>query len=237
MLFVSSILCVLSVSYVIGSSKLSLEAALDVLSFLGATLLLLCTYKACTCDVDPLNVESLYAPLNGQFDEVKPSSNVTPFSEAGLYSKISFWWLNPLMKTGQDKTLLDNDIPKLIREFDRAESCYSSFVEQLNKGKQHETSSHLSVLWTIILCHKREILITGFFAFLKVLTLSSGPLILNEFILVAKGNECFKYEGYLLAISIFLIKIIESISQRQWYFHSRLVGVKIRSLLTAATYK
>ncbi|KEH25773.1 putative xenobiotic-transporting ATPase [Medicago truncatula] len=236
MLFVSFILCVLSVSYAIGSTELSLEAALDVLSFLGATLLLLCTYKACTCEVDPVNGESLYAPLNGQFNEVDPASNVTPFSNAGFFRKTSFWWLNPLMKTGLEKTLLDDDIPKL-RVFDRAESCYFSFVEQLNKQKQHEPSSHLSVLWTIILCHKREILITGFFAFLKVLTLSSGPMILNEFILVAEGNESFKYEGYLLAISIFLVKIIESISQRQWYFRSRLVGVKIRSLLTAATYK
>ncbi|KAI5443879.1 Multidrug resistance-associated protein 7, variant 2 [Lathyrus oleraceus] len=87
------------------------------------------------------------------------------------------------------------------------------------------------------MCHRREILITGLFALLKVLTLSSSPLLLNEFILVVEGNKSFKYEGYVLAISLFFIKIIESLSQRQWYFRTRLIGMKIRSVLTAAINK
>jgi ATP-binding cassette subfamily C (CFTR/MRP) protein 2 len=231
--FVSGILCVLSMSFTVGSSELSFEAALNVLSFSGAILLLLCTYKAFKCkDANRKINETLYAPLN----EVDPISNVTPFSKAGFFSKISFWWLNPLMKSGRDKTLLDEDIPKL-REFDRAKSCYILFVEQLNKQKQHESSSYSSVFWTIILCHRREILITGLFALLKVLTLSCAPLLLNEFILVAEGKISFKYQGYVLAVSLLFIKIIGSLSQRQWYFRSRLVGMKVRSLLTAAIYK
>ncbi|XP_050911863.1 ABC transporter C family member 10 isoform X2 [Lathyrus oleraceus] len=235
--FVSGTLCALSMSHAIGSSKLSLEAAIDVVSFPGATLLLLCTYKACTWeDADRDIGESLYAPLNGRFNEADSVSNVTPFSTAGFFSKSLFWWLNPFMKRGQEKTLLDEDIPEL-RETDRAESCYLSFVEQLNKQSQHEPSSHSSVLWTITMCHRREIVITGLFALLKVLTLSSGPLLLNEFILVAEGKKSFKYEGFVLAMSLFFLKIIESLSQRQWYFRSRLVGMKVRSLLTAAIYK
>lgn len=238
MFFVSGILCALSMSYAIGSRELSLNAALDVLTFLGASLLLLCTYKACKCaEADREIGERLYAPLNSQFNEADLVSNgTTPFAKAGFFSKMWFWWLNPLMKRGQEKTLQDEDIPKL-RNSDRAESCYLSFAEPFNRQKQNEASSHSSVLWTIILCHRREILVTGFFALLKVLTISSGPLLLNAFILVAEGNESFKYEGYVLAISLFFVKIIESLSQRQWYFHSRLVGMKVRSLLTAAIYK
>jgi ATP-binding cassette subfamily C (CFTR/MRP) protein 2 len=199
---------------------------------------MICGDKICACDdfVDKEISESLHAPLNGQFNEVNPVNNVTLFSKAGFFSKISFWWLNPLMKMGYEKTLQDEDIP-MLRESDRAESCYLSFVEQLNKKNQTEPSLHSSILWTIIQCHKREILITGFLAFLKVLTLSSGPLLLNEFILVAEGNKSFEYEGYVLVISIFFIKIIESLSQRQWYVRSRLVGMKVRSLLTVAIYK
>jgi ATP-binding cassette subfamily C (CFTR/MRP) protein 2 len=199
---------------------------------------MICGDKICACEdvVDKEINESLQAPLNGQFNEVNPVNNVTPFWKAGFFSKISFWWLNPLMKMGYEKTLQDEDIP-MLRESDRAESCYLSFVEQLNKKNQTEPSLHSSILWTIIQCHKREILITGFLAFLKVLTLSSGPLLLNEFILVAEGNKSFEYEGYVLVISIFFIKIIESLSQRQWYVRSRLVGMKVRSLLTVAIYK
>ncbi|KEH16403.1 putative xenobiotic-transporting ATPase [Medicago truncatula] len=237
MFFVCGTLCTLSMSYAIGAGKLSLKAALNVLSFPGAVLLLLGTYKACQCEDANREIgESLYAPLNCHFNEVDPISNVTPFCKAGFFSKISFWWLNPLMKTSQEKTLQDEDIPKL-REFDRAETCYLTFVEQLNKQRQCESSKHSSILWTIILCHQREILVTGLFAFFKVLALSFTPLLLNAFIMVAEGNESFKYEGYILAMSLFFIKIIESLSQRQWYFRTRLVGMKVRSQLTATISK
>ncbi|KAG4952429.1 hypothetical protein JHK85_046296 [Glycine max] len=236
-LFFSTVFCVLSMSYAISSRELSFKEALGVLSFPGSVLLLLCTYKAYKCeDTDGEIDEGLYDPLNGHFNEVDPDNYVTPFAKAGFFSRMSFWWLNPLMKRGKEKTLQDRDIPKL-RESDRAESCYLSFLEQLNREKGKEPLSQSSVLWTIVFCHRREILMTGLFALLKVLTLSTGPVLLNAFILVSEGNESFKYEGYVLVISLFIIKIIESLSQRQWYFRSRLVGMKVRSLLTAAIYK
>ncbi|KAL2577581.1 hypothetical protein GLYMA_16G172400v4 [Glycine max] len=233
---VFGILCALSMSYAIRRRELSLKATLDVLSFPGAILLLLCIYKIWKCeDTNEEIDEGLYAPLNGQFNEVDPISYITPFAKAGFFSRMSFWWLNPLMKRGQEKTLEDEDIPKL-RELDRAETCYLMFVEQLNRQKQKEPPSQ-SVLWTIIFCHWREILISGIFALLKVLSQSAGPLLLNAFILVAEGNASFKYEGYVLAISLLITKIIESLSQRQWYFRSRLIGMKVKSLLSTCIYK
>ncbi|KOM55294.1 hypothetical protein LR48_Vigan10g118600 [Vigna angularis] len=232
--FVSFIFCVLSMSYAISSRKLTFKEAFDFLSFPGSVLLLLCTYKVHKRDgeID----EGLYDPLNDHCSEVDPDNYVTPFAKAGFLSKMSFWWLNPLMRRGQEKTLQDEDIPTL-RESDRTESCYLSFLERLNREKGKEPLSQSSVLWTIVWCHRREILMTGFFALLKVLTLSTGPVLLNAFILVSEGNGSFKYEGYVLVILLFIIKIIESLSQRQWYFRSRLVGMKVRSLLTAAIYK
>ncbi|KAI3458058.1 hypothetical protein Pfo_014721 [Paulownia fortunei] len=77
----------------------------------------------------------------------------------------------------------------------------------------------------------------GFFALLKVVTISAGPLLLKAFIKVAEGKESFKYERYILVVTLFFTKILESISQRQWYFRSRLIGLKVRSLLTAAIYQ
>ncbi|KAL2334833.1 hypothetical protein Fmac_016046 [Flemingia macrophylla] len=236
-LFFSTIFCILSMSYAISSRELSFKGALDVLSFPGAVLLFWCTFKVYKCeDTDREFDEGLYDPLNRQFNEDDHVNYVTPFSEAGFLSRMLFWWLNPLMKKGQEKTLQDEDIPKLL-ESDQAESCYLSFVEQLNRQIGKESLSQSSILWTIILCHKREILLSGLFALLKVLTLSAGPVLLNAFILVAEGNGSFKHEGYALVISLFIIKIIESLAQRQWYFRTRLVGMKVRSLLTAAIYK
>ncbi|KAF5947576.1 hypothetical protein HYC85_013533 [Camellia sinensis] len=149
---------------------------------------------------------------------------------------MTIWWLNPLMKRGREKTLEDEDIPKL-REEDQAQACYLIFTEKFNEQKQLNPSSQPSVLWTIVSCHWKEIFMSGLFALLTVVTLSTGPLILNTFIEVAEGRESFKNEGYVLAILLFFSKSIESLAQRQWYFRSKLIGLKVRSLLTAAIYK
>ncbi|CAI0546370.1 unnamed protein product [Linum tenue] len=110
------------------------------------------------------------------------------------------------------------------------------FLEQLSNEKPSQQQPP-SLLWTIVRCHSREILVSGLFAFLKIVTVSAGPMLLNSFILVAEGNSSFEYEGYLLAVTLFLCKCVESLSQRQWYFRSRLIGLKVRSLLTSAIYK
>ncbi|XP_021826993.1 ABC transporter C family member 10-like isoform X2 [Prunus avium] len=234
----SGIVYALSLFSVIFRKEFSVETVLDVLSFPAATLLLLSVYKGYKYDdgYSSLDSNNLYMPLNGETNQISKDDHVTPFSKAGFFSKASLWWLNSLMKNGREKTIDDEDIPKLRKE-DRAESCYLKFLEQLNQQTQIEPSSQPSVLKTIIICHLKEIFLSGFFALLKILTLSAAPLLLNAFILVAEGKESFRYEGYVLTLSLFLSKTIESLSQRQWYFRSRLIGMKIRSLLTAAIYK
>ncbi|KAL6320605.1 hypothetical protein AAG906_008605 [Vitis piasezkii] len=219
----------------------SVEIVLNVLSLPGAILLLLCAYKGYKYEETDkiVNGSGLYTPLNGEADgSAKTDSvgDVTPFAKAGFFSSMSFWWLNPLMKRGTKKTLENEDIPKL-REEDRAESCYLQFLEELIKQKQIEPSSQPSILRVIVLCYWKDIFISGFFALVKILTLSTGPLLLNAFIKVAEGKELFKNEGYVLAIALFVSKNMESLSQRQWYFRSRLIGLRVRSLLTAAIYK
>ncbi|KAI8006488.1 ABC transporter C family member 10 [Camellia lanceoleosa] len=232
----TAIACCLSLVTAIFIKEVSIKVALDILSFLGASLLLLCTYMGYKYEeID----ENLCTPLNSEVDGSSKTESVvtiTPFAKARFFNKMTFWWLNPLMKRGREKTLEDEDIPKL-REEDQAQACYLLFTEKFNEQKQLNPSSQPSVLWTIVSCHWKEIFMSGLFALLTVVTLSTGPLILNTFIEVAEGRESFKNEGYVLAILLFFSKSIESLAQRQWYFRSRLIGLKVRSLLTAAIYK
>ncbi|KAL5727201.1 Multidrug resistance-associated protein 7 [Ranunculus cassubicifolius] len=233
-------LCFLSLIDVVANKEVSVRTVLDVLSLPSAIMFLLCAYKKYDDEEsrENANDNGLYMPLNGEVDgsdELNFDNSLSPFAEAGFISRMSFWWLNPLMKKGKEKTLEDEDVP-FLREEDCAKSCYSLFLEKLNAHEQIGATSS-SVLRTLVICQWRRILISGFFALLKVLTLSFGPLLLNSFIKVAEGNEAFKYEGYVLALSLFLAKCLESLSQRQWYFHSRIIGLQVRSLLSAAIYR
>ncbi|GFS41429.1 multidrug resistance-associated protein 14 [Actinidia rufa] len=69
--------------------------------------------------------DAFYAPLLDEEtdtdSEVNTDVSVTPFVKAGFFSRMSFWWLNPLLTKGKGKILEDKDIPKL-RKVDRAET-------------------------------------------------------------------------------------------------------------------
>ncbi|XAR70218.1 Xenobiotic-transporting ATPase [Bertholletia excelsa] len=182
--------------------------------------------------------KSLYAPLNREADgdgiEINMDDNITPFSKAGILSKFSFSWLNPLLEKGKEKILDEEDIPKL-RHLDQAETCYFSFIELLSKQKEKGAADR-SVLSTIFLWKWKAILVSGFFALIKVLALAAGPVLLRAFIRVAEGRQIFKNEAYALTLGIFLAKFLESVSERQWCFRTRLIGLQVRSMLSAAIY-
>jgi ATP-binding cassette, subfamily C (CFTR/MRP), member 2 len=230
-------LCCSSISYLL-KEKLTVDALLDMLSLPGALLLIVCAFYIPRDEEEIIN-ENLYKPLNTDISSVQleKKSKVANLSTAGFFSIMSFWWLNPLMKKGYEKPLEEKDIPEL-GEIDRAGTQYTIFLNKLNHRKQTgKQNSSPSILWTIVSCQKRDIFISGFFALLKVLTLSSGPMILNAFIKVSLGQEAFKYEGYVLAVGLFFAKCTESLSQRQWYFRTRRLGLQVRSLLSAAIYE
>lgn len=238
--FLAAYLCVTSVLVISRYRETySVKVVLDVLSLPGAMLLVLCIvrgskYAETGEDMD----HTLYMPLSGEANgnKVDGDGNVTPLANASFLSIMSFWWLNALMKRAWEKPLEEKDIPKLCKEA-RAESCYQQFVEKLDRQKQTNQPNSTSIFWTIVSCHWRQILVSGFFALLKILTVSAGPLLLNAFIRVAEGKAAFKYEGYLLAGALLVAKCLESLSQRQWYFQSRIIGLQIRSLLSAAIYQ
>ncbi|KAM0892637.1 hypothetical protein ACQ4PT_025627 [Festuca glaucescens] len=187
------------------------------------------------------NGKGLYKPLKTDPDsEVANSSEVTAFAKAGILSEMSFWWLNPFMKMGYEKPLEEKDMP-LLGATDRAQNQYLMFLEKLNSNKKHSPLQSFdgtpSILWTIVSHHKRGIMVSGLFALLKVLTLSTGPLLLRAFINVSTGKGTYKHEGSMLAAIMFICKCCESLSQRQWYFRTRRLGLQVRSLLSAAIYK
>ncbi|KAK3160590.1 hypothetical protein QOZ80_1BG0061610 [Eleusine coracana subsp. coracana] len=95
--------------------------------------------------------------------------------------------MNALVKKGYQKPLEEEDIP-LLGVADKAGTQHSMFIEKIN-------ASQSSLFWAIISCYKIEILVSGFFALLKILTLSAGPLLLREFINVSSGEEAFRHEG------------------------------------------
>ncbi|KAH0746499.1 hypothetical protein KY285_008156 [Solanum tuberosum] len=215
----------------------SIEVILNSLSFLGAILLICSGFKESEYDGNrgiDLCDEIFYKPIQEFEDEIN-SYEITPFANAGFLGKLSFLWLNPLMKKGKKKILEDVDVPHL-RSADGSRTCFDLLNEQVEMIKRKDPFGRPSILMAILLCHHKSILISRVFALIKILTLTTGPLFLHTFIEVAEGREFFKYEGYALTAGFFLAKCLESLAERQWHFRSRLIGLQVRSLLTAAIF-
>ncbi|KAF2313418.1 hypothetical protein GH714_010889 [Hevea brasiliensis] len=212
---------------------------LEIFSFPGAILFLICCFKGhiYTGTDSGINDDASYESLpSEQANAIGSKENVTPFAKAGFFSRMSFWWLNPLMKKGKEKILEDEDIP-LLRQEDQAKTCFLTYMEQIRRRRQKGSSESPSMLSVIISLHWKEILISGFFALTKVVTTSAGPLFLMAFIDVAEGKAAFTYAGYVLTVGLFLVKCLESLSERQWFFRTRLIGLQVRSMLSAAIYQ
>ncbi|XP_062074492.1 ABC transporter C family member 10-like [Humulus lupulus] len=235
-------LCISSLSEAIADKVSSATMVLNILCAPGSILLILSSYQrrnysktnrvidAGTCE--PL----LQSEEVDAASEVNSINNVTPFAGSGFFSTLSFWWLNPLMKKGKEKLLQNEEIPQLRQE-DRAQTLFSIFTENLSIMKSRGSSDPPPILSTIFFCQRKALLVSGIFALIKVLSLTSSPLFLAAFIKIVEGRYSFKYEGYALTAGLFLVKILESLSERHWYFRTQLIGLQVRSLLSAAIYQ
>ena len=158
----------------------------------------------------------------------------TPFASAGFFKRMSFWWLNPLLSLGYKRPLEQEDIPDLGEE-DDVQKLHEKFVRALDE--QEKDGKAFSVFWALSVCFWKPMLLNGGWALGKTVTLSMGPVVLKTFIDYTSGQRDFPYEGFVLVGGLFLAKFLESLSQRQWYFGSRRVGLQVRSALMAAIYQ
>ncbi|KAJ0802678.1 putative ABC-type xenobiotic transporter [Helianthus annuus] len=210
--------------------KTTLTSVLNALTFPSAVLFVLCVFM----ERKPTD-GSLYEPL--QADTGTDNTDiVTLKARAGTLSKLTFWWLNPLLLKGKKKVLDATDIPKLQHE-DTAEMCYSKFMKILEKRKAKSVTGDPSMLSTLFVWQSKQLVITGLFALIKVLSLALGLIILRAFIKVCQGKQAFEHEGYYLTLGLFLSKCLESVAERQMNFRNRVIGVQVKSMLCAAIYR
>ncbi|KAJ4767941.1 ABC transporter C family member 8 [Rhynchospora pubera] len=169
----------------------------------------------------------------GNFTEpLLPTKNekVTNFSRAGFLSRVLFSWMNPLLKLGYSKPLDQTDIPLLDPDDGALEACQKFLTEWDNSQKK-------SVFSVLFKCFTSDFVLTGLYALLRTLSFAASPLLLHAFVLYSYKEEKDLYEGFTLIVYLILMKIIESLSQRHWFFRSRRLGMKMRSALMAAIFQ
>ncbi|XP_051141825.1 ABC transporter C family member 5-like isoform X2 [Andrographis paniculata] len=159
---------------------------------------------------------------------------VTPYGEAGLFSLLTLSWLNPLLSIGAKRPLDLKDIPLLTTK-DRSKTNYKVLNSNWEKLKAESTLSQLG--WAILITFRKEIGWNAMFAGLNTLVSYVGPYLISYFVDYLGGIETFPHEGYILAGIFFGAKLVETLTARQWYLGVDILGMHVRSGLTAMVYR
>jgi ABC-type multidrug transport system fused ATPase/permease subunit len=106
-----------------------------------------------------------------------------------------------------------------------------------DKARSRQSVGSNSLALVLCKCFLGEILLTGFYAFLRTLSIAVAPLLLFAFVWYSNQEERDLRVGLALVGCLLLTKLVESLSQRHWFFDSRRTGMRIRSALMAVIFR
>ncbi|KAM0954045.1 putative ABC-type xenobiotic transporter [Dioscorea sansibarensis] len=168
------------------------------------------------------------------FEEAKGK---TELGKAGFLNRMTFSWINPLLNLGYLKPLALEDIPSLSSD-DIAAVASNVFLHKwsdINKENRSFTSN--LVIQALARCYLKEMILVGVYALLRTIAVVSLPLLVHAFVCLISNEEKDMYQGVLLVVCLIFVKLVESFSQRHWFFNSRRYGMRMRSALMAAVFE
>ncbi|XP_064934555.1 putative ABC transporter C family member 15 isoform X2 [Musa acuminata AAA Group] len=156
------------------------------------------------------------------------------FSIAGFWSRLTFRWLNPVFAKGRAERLELRHIPGVPRS-ETAETSLCLLQESLRQQKLESASLPRAIIRAVW----RSLALNAVFAGLNTLSSYLGPFLITNFVEFVSGKDSGhgRYYGYVLASLFFVAKTVESLTQRQWYFGARRIGIRVRAALMAAIYE
>ncbi|KAK9707522.1 hypothetical protein RND81_07G203100 [Saponaria officinalis] len=162
------------------------------------------------------------------------TKEVTTVKKYGIWSMLSFTWLNSLLSVGASRRVEISDIPE-VPESETAEHA----SKLLEKSIRNQKSDVFSLPRAVFSCIWSSLLVNAFFAGTNTIASYIGPLLITHFVdyMTKKEDNNDYNHGLVLSLVFFIAKCIESLSQRQWCFGASRIGVRVRAAIVALVYK
>jgi ATP-binding cassette subfamily C (CFTR/MRP) protein 2 len=169
-------------------------------------------------------------------NKCKGGDTVTPYSNAGIFSILTFSWIGPLIAVGNKKTLDVEGVPQLDPG-DNVVGCFTTFRNKLEAecGKINRMTT-LKLVKALISLAWKEILLTAILVIIYSLASYVGPYLIDTFVQYLNGRLEFNNEGYILVSVFFAAKVVECLSQKHWFFGVQQAGIKVQSVLITMIY-
>ena len=207
----------------------------DIVPWPVNLLLLFCAFRnLCPSVSQEIPDKSVSDPLLAK----GPVKSSIDLGKTSFISKLTFSWINPLLRLGYSKTLVLEDIPSLTQD-NKAELAYQKFAhawEHLQREKNSTNTSNF-VIRALAKVYLKEMVFVGICAFARTISVLASPLLLYAFVNYSNRREENLSEGLFLVGCLVVAKVVESVSQRLWFFDSRRSGMRMRSALMVAVYQ
>ncbi|CAI9259815.1 unnamed protein product [Lactuca saligna] len=207
---------------------------LEIIEWIASFFLFFCALRNGKEFVTQQTPNTLLDPLLA--NETK-EGNTNQLKEPSFLSKLVFSWVNPLISLGYRKPLVLEDIPSLAPK-DQAIVAYNQFKTAWDSLQREKTSNDANL---IVRALKRvyctEMVLLGIYALLRTIAVIVGPLLLYAFVNYSNQEiENLQY-GLLLVGCLIVVKAVESLSQRHFFFDAKRTGMRMRSALMVAVYE
>ncbi|MBA0840427.1 hypothetical protein Goarm_003011, partial [Gossypium armourianum] len=185
-----------------------------------------------------IDLDRKHESLSESLLEEKEEKDQIEVCEANFFSKLSFSWINPLLSRGYLRPLALEDIPSISAE-DESNLEYQKFANAWESLIIEGGSSDRNnlVLRAITKVYFMENMIIAVGAVLRTIAVAALPLLLYAFVNYSNQEEENLQKGLVLLGCLVVSKVVESLSQRYWYFSSRRSGMRMRSALMVAVYQ
>ncbi|CAM4787371.1 unnamed protein product [Rotaria magnacalcarata] len=140
-----------------------------------------------------------------------------------------WWWIQPILSLGNRRSLIDDDFSDISMN----DKCSVLLI------KADYDISKWPGTWNVI----RQTFMKDFFETMATIlvytaTRIAQPLLIRELIVyISNASKLPTYIGYVSAVGLGIISIVQAIIYQQTFFQNQRVGIRIRNTLSCAIYQ
>ena len=186
---------------------------------------------------DPLLIVDSNASNEAESNKSKGGETVTPYSNAGFFSILTFSWMAPLISLGNKKTLDLEDVPQLAPG-DSVVGAFANFRNKLDAecGTINGVTT-TKLAKALISSAWKEILLTAFLEIMNTLASYVGPYLIYTFVQYLNGQRDFSQNEVYVLVSMFsAAKLVECLTQEHNSFRVQQIEIRIQSVLVTMIY-
>ena len=154
-----------------------------------------------------------------------------------LFSRLTLWWVTPLVRLGYKRRLEQDDLWELQSK-DDANALSETFLTLLEDYRDSDGLISSKAIWKVFRRMFWEDLLKMMISQLFYETTRfAGPVLLHSIVEYISDPNRNSYSGYIYACGLFLSQLIGTIFQSQSSFRAVNIGLRARNALSLATFR